>query len=66
MGFATKSQQNITQTPTQQPISENQLTIQELALILEMIKKTTFLGEHVETVYNTVIKLQNQILEQQK
>ena len=41
----------------------NQLTQQELIFLLECIKKSTFLGEHIEMVYVTATKLQNQYLD---
>jgi hypothetical protein len=43
-----------------------QLNAQELALLINIIKQASFLGEHVEVTYNTVIKLQNQYLQQTK
>ena len=52
-----------------QAISEkeqNALSTEEIAFLLELLKKSTFVGEHVETVYNTALKLQNQYLEQSK
>ena len=44
----------------------NQLTIQEIEVLLSMIKRTTFLGEDIEPLYNLVAKLQNQYTEQIK
>jgi hypothetical protein len=52
--------------PQTQPLSSNQLTIQEIEILLSMIKKTTFLGEDIEPLYNLIIKLQNQYIEQTK
>jgi hypothetical protein len=46
--------------------SLNQLTIQEIEVLLSMIKRTTFLGEDIEPLYNLVAKLQNQYTEQTK
>ena len=46
--------------------SLNQLTIQEIEVLLSMIKRTTFLGEDIEPLYNLVAKLQNQYIEQTK
>ena len=46
--------------------SLNQLTIQEIEVLLSMIKRTTFLGEDIEPLYNLVIKLQDQYIEQTK
>ena len=46
--------------------SNNELNTQELEFLLSVIKTTTFKGEHVELVYNTIVKLQNKYLEQTK
>jgi hypothetical protein len=57
-----------TQTNQETPVpasDQNQLNAQELALLLNILRKTSFLGEHIEITYNTVIKLQNQYLLQQ-
>ena len=49
------------------PVSvQNQLNAQELALLMDIIKQTSFLGEHIELTYDTIIKLQNQYLQQTK
>jgi hypothetical protein len=50
----------------QQPLSSNQLTDKEIEVLLSMIKRTTFIGEDIEPLYNLVIKLQNQYTEQTK
>ena len=50
----------------QQPLSPNQLTAKEVEVLLSMIKRTTFLGEDIEPLYNLVLKLQNQYIEQTK
>jgi hypothetical protein len=50
--------------PQTQPQSLNQLTVKEIEILLSMIKKTTFLGEDIEPLYNLIIKLQNQYIEQ--
>jgi hypothetical protein len=46
--------------------SNNELNTQELEFLLSVIKNTTFKGEHIEVIYNTIIKLQNKYLEQTK
>ena len=38
----------------------NNLTKEELEFLLLALKKTTFVGEHLEMLFNIVIKLQNQ------
>jgi hypothetical protein len=50
----------------QQPLPSNQLTAKEVEVLLSMIKRTTFLGEDIEPLYNLVVKLQNQYIEQTK
>lgn len=42
----------------------NQLSIQEIEILLSMIKRSNFLGEDIEHLYNLVVKLQNQYTEQ--
>jgi hypothetical protein len=63
MAFTT-SQLKTQNTPTLD--AENQLSAQELAFLLDGLKKTTFLGEQVEVVYNLIMKLQNQYINQAK
>ena len=46
--------------------SLNQLTRQEIEVLLSMIKRTTFIGEDIEPLYHLVVKLQNQYIEQTK
>jgi len=50
----------------EKPLSPSQLTAKELEILLSLIKTSTFLGEDVEVIYNMVVKLQNQYLEQTK
>ena len=45
-------------------VNPNQLTIQEIEVLLSMIKRTNFLGEDIEPLYNLIVKLQNQYTEQ--
>jgi hypothetical protein len=40
--------------------TSNNLTKEELEFLLVSLKKTTFNGEHLEMLFNIVIKLQNQ------
>ena len=47
-------------------IDKDSLTVEEIQLILITLRNSTFKGEHVEILYNTVIKLQNQYTNQQK
>ena len=46
--------------------SKDNLTVEEIQLILITLRNSTFKGEHVEILYNTVVKLQNQYTNQQK
>ena len=39
----------------------NKLDSEELIVILNMIRQATFQGADIERVYNTVLKLQNQL-----
>jgi hypothetical protein len=52
--------------PQNQSLSPNQLTVREIEVLLSMVKRTTFLGEDIEPLYNLIIKLQNQYTEQVK
>jgi hypothetical protein len=56
----------ITPKPTQPELAPNQLSIQEIEVLLSMVKRTNFLGEDIEPLYNLVVKLQSQYLEQTK
>jgi hypothetical protein len=47
------------------PQSSNQLTCKEIEVLLSLIKRSNFLGEDIESLYNMVIKLQNQYLDNQ-
>ena len=44
----------------------NQLTKEEIALLLNLVKQSTFQGENIEPLYNLVLKLQNQYLSSDK
>ena len=66
MAFSTKDLKTINTPITPTLDTENQLNAQELAFLLDGLKKTTFLGEQVEVVYNLVMKLQNQYVNQVK
>ena len=66
MAFSTKDLKTINTSNTPTLDTENQLNAQELAFLLDGLKKTTFLGEQVEVVYNLVMKLQNQYVNQVK
>ncbi len=40
--------------------TSNELTKEELEFLLLSLKKATFVGDQLETLFNVVIKLQNQ------
>lgn len=42
------------------PATDNQLSVQELAFIINTFKVATFSGEQVEFIYNLITKLQHQ------
>jgi hypothetical protein len=50
--------------PTQPESIPDQLSIQEIEILLSMLKRTTFLGEDIEHLYNLIVKLQNQYMKQ--
>ncbi len=56
-----EEKQNIPEKNNQPIIpSENNLDKKEITIILNLIKNTTFKGDSLETMYNLVLKLQNQ------
>ena len=66
MGFFSKSvdvQNSESSLPlpvTPESTIPNQLSKEEISLVLDIIRQTTFKGEHIENLYNLVLKLQNQ------
>ena len=48
--------------PMQVDMNVNNLTKEEIALLINLIKQSTFQGENIESLYNLVLKLQNQYL----
>ena len=58
--------QDKTTSNIENTLSPNQLTLREIEILLSLIKRSTFLGEDLESLYNMVIKLQNQYIEQTK
>ena len=51
---------------TNKPLSSSRLNSGEIEVLLSLIKRSTFLGEDIENLYNLVIKLQKQYIEQTK
>ena len=66
MAFTANNINTPTKTNTTPSLSPSQLNQKEIEMLLLLIKKSTFLGEDVEVIYNMVVKLQNQYLEQTK
>lgn len=65
MGFFnanTVTQNSIESSPIVVNDINNNLNKEEISLLLEIIKQTTFKGENIEPLYNLVLKLQNQYL----
>ena len=72
MAFNLKNHKSPNQVPERAPevvvdtppeiVKDNQdnLTVEEIQLILQLIRDTSFKGEYVEIVYNMTLKLQNQ------
>ena len=48
-------------TPSKPKIDKNQLTIDEIEILLGLVNQTTFKGGDVARIYNIVTKLQNQV-----
>ena len=46
--------------------STNDLTKDELAMMLNILKEVTLKGHQVEIFYNLIVKIQNQFLEKSK
>ena len=65
MAFTANNVQTLNNNNTT-PLILSQLNAKELEVLLSLIKVSTFLGEDVEIIYNMVIKLQNQYLDQTK
>jgi hypothetical protein len=65
MGFFNNN--TVTQNPIESsPIvvndTNNNLNKEEISLLLDIVRQTTFKGENIEPLYNLVLKLQNQYL----
>ena len=58
--------QGNTTSKIENTLSPDQLNVKEIEILLSLIRRSTFLGEDLEPLYNMVIKLQNQYLEQTK
>lgn len=63
--LSSNNREQIVVNPQSTPQSSNQLSTKEIEVLLSLIKRSNFLGEDIEPLYNMVIKLQNQYLEQQ-
>jgi hypothetical protein len=58
--------QDKTISKVENTLSPNHLNVREIEILLSLIRRSTFLGEDLEPLYNMVIKLQNQYTEQTK
>lgn len=54
----------VASTPTTLSSPDTKLTKEEIEVILNMVKQTTFQGSAIEPLYKLIVKLQNQYLEQ--
>lgn len=71
MAFTSSNLRAATEVVKESPVPEQaqlipQLNLRELEILLSLVKKSTFLGEDIEPLYNMVIKLQTQYLDQTK
>lgn len=71
MAFTSSNLRVATEVVKESPVPEQaqltpQLNLRELEILLSLVKKSTFLGEDIEPLYNMVIKLQTQYLDQTK
>jgi hypothetical protein len=65
MGFFSSNivtQNSIESTPIVMNDTNNNLNKEEISLLLDIVRQTTFKGENIEPLYNLVLKLQNQYL----
>ena len=62
----TKKQTRKQSKQTEIEFPKNSLDKQELSIILNLIKETSFKGEDVETMYNLILKLQDQYFSLEK
>ena len=56
----------VTSNKVEKVTNPNELNIQELELLLVLLRNTSFKGEQLELLYNLVIKIQNQHIEKSK
>ena len=56
----TKSGSKISEVNNPPLLFQDNLDKKEITIILNLIKNTTFKGDNLETMYNLVLKLQNQ------
>lgn len=67
MGLVAQSTKVHSESTTQNVDRESiELSQQEIEALLNLIKKSTFIGQDVEVVYNLVVKLQKQYLHKTK
>jgi hypothetical protein len=64
MGFSAGNL--VTPNKIEKITNPNELNIQELEFLLVLLRNASFKGEHLELLYNLVIKVQNQHIEKSK
>ena len=55
-----KKQNKVTKANNPPLFSKDSLDQKEITIILNLIKNTSFRGDNIETIYNLILKLQNQ------
>lgn len=66
MAFTANKVSNTNTTQTTHVPNLNRLSPQEIEVLLLLIKRSNFVGEQLENIYNIVIKLQNDYIDQTK
>lgn len=70
MAFTGKTNTQIQEAANTVRITENtnynRLSPQEIEMLLLLIKRSTFVGDQLESIYNIVLKLQNDYIDQTK
>ena len=55
-----RKQNKVTKANNPPLLSKDSLDQKEITIILNLIKNTSFRGDNIETIYNLILKLQNQ------
>jgi len=62
MGILSRPTKNNSNTQSSSNAEELSLSKLDIELLLNMIRTNTFVGEHVEPLYNLIVKLQKQYI----